>query len=342
MGGIHKPIVVRFECNSQSQELKYSLLDCPAVPDPKALISAPFGLGRKSTWASLSVFAHSHPPDPRISIQSELRAYRQHPREVERVSRLFELMSRSGPQALDVGARDGHLSLLLAERFDRVVALDLKVPDVAHPRVQCIVGDATQLPFPDQSFHTVVCTEVLEHIPPELLPTVCRELVRVAAHHVVIGVPFRQDLRLSCCTCYACGTINPPWGHVNSFGLARLVGLMNGLEPVNVDFVGRTRATTNALSAGLMRFAGNPYGTYDQHEPCIHCGGRLLPPNPRNLAQKLATKVATWINVAQVAMTPWRGNWMHVLFERSAARGFVQQVPIRQGRAPGAPSGSTG
>lgn len=272
---------------------------------------------------SFSVFAHTHPHDSEISIQSELRAYRQHRREVERVSRLFELIAKSGPRALDVGARDGHLSLLLAERFDRVVALDLVLPDVTHPRVECIAGNAAHLAFPDQSFHTVVCAEVLEHIPPALLPVVCRELVRVASHHVVIGVPFRQDLRLSCCTCYTCGTINPPWGHVNSFDLARLVGLMNGLDPVNVDFVGRTRATTNALSAALMRFAGNPYGTYDQHEPCIHCGERLLTPKPRNLAQKVATKVATWTNVAQVAMTPWRGNWMHVLFERPAARGIV-------------------
>lgn len=268
---------------------------------------------------SFSVFAPSRPPDSEISIQSELRAYRQHPREVERVSRLFELIARSGPRALDVGARDGHLSLLLAERFDRVISLDLKLPDVRHPRVECVVGDAAQLAYPDQSFHTVVCAEVLEHIPPTLLPVVCRELVRVAANFVVIGVPFRQDLRLSCSTCRTCGTINPPWGHVNSFDLGRLVGLMIGLEPVKVDFVGRTRTATNALATELMRFAGNPYGTYDQHEPCIYCGERLLPPRPRNVAQKVATKVANWANVAQMALTPWRGNWIHVLFARPDA-----------------------
>jgi SAM-dependent methyltransferase len=264
-----------------------------------------------------------------MSIQSELRAYREHPREVERVERLFGLMARSGPQALDVGARDGHLSLLLAERFDHVVALDLNLPDITHPRVECVVGDAAQLRYADQSFHTVVCAEVLEHIPPALLPGVCRELVRVAAHHVVIGVPFRQDPRVACCTCRTCGTINPPWGHVNSFDLERLVGLMHGLVPVKVDFVGRTRAATNAVSAGLLRFAGNPYGTYDQHEPCIQCGQRLLPPAPRNLAQKVATRLAVWGNVVQTALTPWRGNWMHVLFEREPARGLAPQFSDR-------------
>jgi len=270
-----------------------------------------------------------------MSIQSELRAYREHPREVERVARLFGLMARSGPQALDVGARDGHLSLLLAERFERVVALDLNLPEVSHPRVECVVGDAAHLNYPDQSFHTVVCAEVLEHIPPTLLPAVCRELVRVAAHHVVIGVPFRQDLRVACCTCRTCGTVNPPWGHVNSFDLERLVGLMHGLVPVKVEYVGRTRAVTNALSAGLLRFAGNPYGTYDQDEPCIQCGERLLRPGQRNLAQKVATRLAHWGNMAQTALTPWRGNWMHVLFERAPAHEPAPRLSARNAR--GAP-----
>lgn len=248
----------------------------------------------------------------------ELRAYREHPREVERVSRLFGLLARSGPTALDVGARDGHLSILLAERFDRVVALDLTLPEVQHPRVQCVMGDAAQLTFSDRSFDTVVCAEVLEHIPPALLPRVCSEIVRVAARHVVIGVPFRQDLRVDCCTCRSCGAVNPPWGHVNSFDLQRLVGLMPGLVPAKVDYVGRTRAVTNAVSAGLLRFAGNPYGTYDQDEPCVHCGQPLQPPAPRNLAQKVATKLAYWGTTAQRSLSPWRANWMHVLFERPA------------------------
>lgn len=262
------------------------------------------------------MYAYSLPPDSQLNLAGGLRAYREHPREVERVSRLFGLMARSGPKALDVGARDGHLSVLLAERFERVVALDLNRPEVRHPRVDCVQGDAAQMNFADRSFHTVVCAEVLEHIPPALLPRVCRELVRVADRQVVIGVPFKQDLRVDCCTCRTCGAINPPWGHVNSFDLERLVALMDGMVPAKVDYVGRTRSVTNALSAALQRYAGNPYGTYEQEEPCIACGQHLLPPAERSFAQRVATKLAHWGTTLQVAATPWRANWIHVRFER--------------------------
>lgn len=264
------------------------------------------------------MYAYSLPPDSQLNVSGELRAYRQHPREVERVSRLFGLMARSGPSALDVGARDGHLSLQLAERFGRVVALDLNQPRVEHPRIDCVQGDAAELTFADRAFHTVVCAEVLEHIPPKILPRVCRELVRVTGKNLVIGVPFKQDLRVDCCTCRTCGAVNPPWGHVNSFDLERLVGLMDGLAPAKVDYVGRTRSVTNGVSAALQRYAGNPYGTYEQEEPCIQCGQRLLPPAERSFAQKVATKLAHWGTTLQVAATPWRANWIHVLFERTS------------------------
>ncbi|MDP2004466.1 MAG: class I SAM-dependent methyltransferase [Rubrivivax sp.] len=247
---------------------------------------------------------------------TDLSAYRANPREVERVSRLFELLPTRGPSVLDVGARDGHLSSLLADRFERVVALDLDVPEVAHPRVSCVAGDATALDYPDNTFHTVVCAEVLEHIPASLLPLACREIVRVASHCAVIGVPYRQDLRLGCTTCRSCGATNPPWGHVNSFDEHRLVTLMTGMTPMVTDFVGRTRSASNALSARLLNFAGNPFGTYDQDETCVHCGQALQRPAARTFAQKVATRVGTWGLGIQERFTPWRGNWIHMRFEK--------------------------
>jgi SAM-dependent methyltransferase len=250
---------------------------------------------------------------------SDMQAYRDNPEDVERVARLFTLVPDRGSSALDVGARDGYLSLMLAERFERVVALDLSPPTIEHPRVECVQGDAASLAFPDNAFHTVVCAEVLEHIAPHQLAQVCREIVRVAAHCVVIGVPYRQDLRVARTTCRHCGATNPPWGHANSFDESKLRGLMSGLAPAQIDFVGRTRAATNALSSRLLQFAGNPYGTYHQDEPCLYCEQPLLLPPPRTLTQKIATKLATWGNDVQGLFTPWQSNWIHMRFDKPTA-----------------------
>lgn len=250
-------------------------------------------------------------------MSSNTESFRNHPRERERISRFFQLVPASGKTALDIGTRDGHLARLLAERFERVVALDLSLPQIDHPGIECIAGDATRLPFEDASFDTVICAEVLEHIPTALMPAACREIARVTGGAAIIGVPNRQDLRLHRTTCRTCGKINPPWGHVNSFSAPGLTSLLAGLTPVKTDYVGTTREASNGLSAALMDYAGNPFGTYDQDEPCIHCGAALLPPAGRSHLQRVATRLAHWgIQLQQSKASP-RGNWLHMRFEKT-------------------------
>lgn len=247
----------------------------------------------------------------------DLTAYRSHPREVERVRRLFDLVPQQGRTALDIGARDGHLSLILADRFESVVALDLCRPAIDHPRVQCVQGDASALQFDDASFDTVICAEVLEHIPPPLLEKVGREICRVTRQSAIIGVPYKQDLRVGRTRCGACGNSNPPWGHVNSFDEELLVTLLAGLKASKVEFVGQTRSATNPISARLLDYAGHPFGTYDQDEACIHCGAALGKPRARTLPQKIATRAACWLDAAQQRITPARGNWIHMRFDKA-------------------------
>jgi hypothetical protein len=249
---------------------------------------------------------------------TDLAAYRNSERERDRVSELFRLIPASGRVAIDIGARDGFLSLLLAERFEKVVALDLESPQINHPAVECVKGDVTRLQFPDRTFDLVLCAEVLEHIPPDQLRKACAELARVAARHVVIGVPYDQDIRADRTTCRKCGGVNPPWGHVNTFDEMRLELLFPELKVEKILFVGETRDRTNAVSAWLTNLAGNPYGTYGQEEGCVHCGAKLVPPGRRNPARRLAGFLAHVLRRGQRLFLSPRPNWIHVLYSKPA------------------------
>jgi hypothetical protein len=70
------------------------------------------------------------------------------------------------------------------------------------------------LGFADDFFDFVLCAEVLEHIPTASLSRACSELGRVSKHYVLIGVPYRQDIRVGRTTCWSCRKKNPPWGHI--------------------------------------------------------------------------------------------------------------------------------
>jgi len=218
-------------------------------------------------------------PNPVINGENSVETYRESELENKRTNdlmRLVRLIPNNILTILDVGARDGHFSILLAECCATVTALDLEKPSFSHNNnINCVQGDITNLKLGDNSFDLVFCTEVLEHIPSHQLQKACSELTRISKEFLLIGVPYKQDIRVGRTTCYSCAGHNPPWGHVNSFDRSRLEDLFPFFNISEISFIGETNIRTNFLSTFLMDLAGNPYGTYNQEEPCIHCGKTL-------------------------------------------------------------------
>ncbi len=241
------------------------------------------------------------------------------PSEEARVRSLIDLVPGRGRLLLDAGARDGFVAERFTTLFDAVVALDLDRVPIHHPAVFPVQGDITHLGFRDGAFDTVLCAEVLEHISPAALAKACKELSRVARRYVVIGVPYRQDLRVGRTKCYTCGERNPPWGHVNTFDEEFLLRLFPDARCVKLAYEGNDHPGTNSVSSFLMDLAGNPYGTYSQDERCVHCGSTLHPPRERRLHEKVLTKLAFWADQVRLPGLAPKARWMHVLFEKTSS-----------------------
>lgn len=252
------------------------------------------------------------------TLESDAVRYRQSEPEQLRTADLVRLLPAGSANALDVGARDGHFSRVLTEHATHVTALDLDKPQISHPQIECVKGDITELAFARDSFDLVVCTEVLEHVPPQLLERACSELARVSRGHVLVGVPYKQDIRVGRTTCLTCGAYNPPWGHINVFDEARLAALFEGLVAEQISYVGRNSASTNFVSSVMMDLAGNPYGTYEQEEPCIRCGARLSRPARRSIAQKVFSKCGFWAASLTQPFHRAHPYWIHLLLSKKS------------------------
>ncbi len=232
-----------------------------------------------------------------------------------RIADLVRILPKAGTTALDVGALWGYFSEYLSTEYTQVTALDLEKPAWQLPRVTAVAGDITGLQFPDNSFDLVFCAEVLEHIPK--LEKAVSELARVARRHLVVGVPFNQDLRVGRLTCVHCGRVNPPYGHVNSFTEKRLKSLFPSLTVVTTSFVYPQPAQqTNELSRWLLDFARNPYGDYDRLEPCIYCNRKLERPPARNLIERGCSFLAYRLNAFQNLFSATQPGWIHVVFAK--------------------------
>jgi SAM-dependent methyltransferase len=114
---------------------------------------------------------------------------------------LDEMLAGLSPRRiLEIGVGEGQVMTRVRQRFPGVPLVGLDLPDDdlgADWRQQglpCMFGDATTLPFPDDSFDLVLAIEVLEHVPEP--DNALSELSRVCSGTFVASVPFEPIWRL--------------------------------------------------------------------------------------------------------------------------------------------------
>ena len=122
---------------------------------------------------------------------------------------------------LDVGCGDGALSLDVRQRSGAafVLGLDLSVKRMtrsaaAKQGVRFGSGSIYDLPFADDSFSLVLCTDLLEHLDDPA--RAFSELVRVSSGYVLISVPYCIQIEKTLCP--HCQKDYFLYGHQHSFG----------------------------------------------------------------------------------------------------------------------------
>lgn len=108
--------------------------------------------------------------------------------EAMQLRRCLGLIAKQGVtpgRSLEIGCGFGRLSPYIAEHFQQHTAVDINTWAVSeasqfYPNISFSVASATELPFPDHSFDTVITWTVLQHIPNSLVGKALGEIKRVA------------------------------------------------------------------------------------------------------------------------------------------------------------------
>ena len=118
----------------------------------------------------------------------------QRPTDLDRPGVRFVLENARGT-CLDAGCGRGWLAKRLAEEGHRVTGLDIASPPAYAPSdgYAFVQGSLDGLPFPDDSFDTVICAHVLEHV--RYFDRALAELLRTARERVVIVLPRQREYR---------------------------------------------------------------------------------------------------------------------------------------------------
>lgn len=89
------------------------------------------------------------------------------------ISRFREVMKHAGTgnTLLNLGCSDGYYDNFLAKKYNKVVGFEINEKDLMIARqnkkeknIEYILGNGKKLPFKNNSFDTIICVDVLEHV----------------------------------------------------------------------------------------------------------------------------------------------------------------------------------
>jgi ubiquinone/menaquinone biosynthesis C-methylase UbiE len=125
---------------------------------------------------------------------------------------------------LDIGCGDGNLIECIRAVYQdaSIWGVDISAQSMEaaqerfhkDPRIRFKVGSIERLPFEDESFDLVTCTEVLEHAFPSAFLRSFSEVKRVLAKrgHYLASMPFKENISFVCCP--ECGSVFTPYQHM--------------------------------------------------------------------------------------------------------------------------------
>lgn len=93
---------------------------------------------------------------------------------------------------LEVGANE-HRNLEKFLPLDKITYLDIQLPEELQHDPNYILGDATNMDFPDDEYDVIVALDVFEHIPSEKRNQFIDELYRVSSQVCIITAPFHSQ-----------------------------------------------------------------------------------------------------------------------------------------------------
>jgi SAM-dependent methyltransferase len=232
--------------------------------------------------------------------------------ELGRIRTTVGLIPSDARTVLDVGCGDGRVLRFVPSGSMKIGA------DYAYSSVRRFGGSGVRassatLPFDDRSFDLAMCCQVLEHLPDEVYRPTLRELERVARRHIVVSVPYRENLRLMHTRCGECRTVFHVWGHVRRFANRQLDSLFARFRPVATRYFGPSAPYHSRFVLRVNQRLGGRWAEFQPTTMCPTCGNTAFRRTPRNPV----TIACGLVNLATATLVPVPARfWVVKLYSR--------------------------
>lgn len=243
--------------------------------------------------------------------QSEFWGKSLNDHERERISITLSLLPKDAKTILDIGCGDGRITNEIDEKH-KVFAMDMSNEAIRYVKANRILAAITQIPFGDYCFDLSLSSEVLEHLPKDILHEAINEIQRVTEKYILISVPFMENLYANSTRCNECDNVFHVNLHFQSFSKKRLAHLFPSFSPVKFMVFGPEVEYRNNLLLFIERQLGGKWPKV-RTALCPECGSKDAGGAKGNILSWIAERLDWRLTKAY----PFRKRrWITVLYER--------------------------
>ncbi len=189
---------------------------------------------------------------------------------------------------IDVGCGNGEITNNFPNKY-KVLGVDLSEEALTHVKKENICCSCDDIsPVKDQSFDMVFSSELIEHLPSELLDRTLREFTRIARKYIFISVPNQEQLPYYHIICPSCHTLFHAYGHLNSFTVEKIHHMLGSKYNILWQTTSGKRARNyNTFLLKLRHELAGKYFAPSKYTICPKCGNREYPEHKGNLLSKI-------------------------------------------------------
>jgi ubiquinone/menaquinone biosynthesis C-methylase UbiE len=199
----------------------------------------------------------------------------------ERIDKIITSIPKDVKKILDLGSGPGVIASRIPKNIE-VTAIDdsetaLSIIKQKYPNISTLkysLGDKNILPYDDNSFDLIICSEVLEHLPNSVFKQTIKEINRVASSYVIISNPANDDTRSNVIRCNICGARYHTVEHVRFFTEAVYHKMISDFKVKKVFKTGK-RYQDSAILVELALSFSKWTGNLSFNMQCRMCEGEI-------------------------------------------------------------------
>ncbi|MEJ2633718.1 MAG: class I SAM-dependent methyltransferase [Calditrichia bacterium] len=227
----------------------------------------------------------------------------------KRVNLVLDFMPEDVRTILDVGCGNGILSNAFPERY-QITGIDYSLEALRFVLGKKIQGSSDQMPVKNQSFDMIFSSELLEHLPTELLHRTIREFQRIAKRYIFITIPNNEILERNSIKCPKCDHIFHSYGHLHSFKDEDIIKMVGAdFELLLNKTLGPSVREYNKVLLHIRHNLGKRWFPATKYTVCPNCGNSVF----TNLSGNLISKTCNALNIVFSRQKPY---WLFMLFRR--------------------------